>query len=329
MRVFTIFAIAALWTGLAAEARAQEKPPARPDPRAEAFRTEITYASKFIEVNGVSMHYVEAGEGTPYLFLHGNPTSSYLWRNVMPHVEPVGRVIAVDLVGFGRSGKPDIGYTLQEHQVYVDGFIEALKLKDLVLVIHDWGSVLGLNYARNHEDNVRGVAMMEAIIPPGYPKDDYESMGPAAAVFRQFRDPEKGKQLIIEQNAFTERMINGALTRKLSEAEADVYRAPFTDPKSRFPVYVWPNELPIGGVPERNVKEVEAVGAWLRVSPLPKLLLYARPGGIVSPESAQWMAKHYKNLETVFVGYGFHFIQEDNPEAIGRGIADWSRRALN
>lgn len=304
----------------------------RPDPRAGVFSAEQAYPSRFVDVDGVSMHYVEGGaaDGQVFLFLHGNPTSSYLWRNVMPHVEPMGRVIAVDLIGFGKSDKPDSDYTFQAHSKYVDGFIEALGLKDIVLVIHDWGSILGFDYARRNSDNVRGIAFMEALIPPAFPFESLEAMGPMGDLFRQFRDPVLGKVLLIDQNMFIEELLlKGALTRELSDAEKDAYREPFLDPSSRKPILVWPNELPIAGEPARNVKVVLKVDEWLKTSKTPKLLLYASPGAIVSPESAAWMRANHRNIETVFVGYGSHYIQEDNPQVIGRNIADWYQRTFS
>ncbi len=303
----------------------------QPDPRAGIFSTEQAYPSKFVEVDGVSMHYVEGGtaEGQVFLFLHGNPTSSYLWRNVMPHVEPIGRVIAPDLIGFGKSGKPDSDYTFQTHSKYVDGFIAALELKDIVLVIHDWGSMLGLDYARRNPGNIKAVVFMETFAPPAVLASSYETMGPFGEIFRQWRDPVNGPALLIDQNIFIEEvLLKGALTRKLTQAEKDAYREPFLDPASRKPILVWPNEVPIAGKPARNVEVVTKAGEWLQTSETPKLLLYARPGAIIPPESAEWMRANYRNIETVFVGYGSHYIQEDNPEVIGRNIADWYQRSF-
>ena len=297
------------------------------DPRAGVFSADFPYASLYTEVDGHRLHYIDQGNGQTFLFLHGNPTSSYLWRNVMRYVEPSGRVVAVDNIGFGKSDKPDLDYTYQTHYQFIDGFIRALHLRDLILVVHDWGSVIGLDYARQHEANVRGVVFMEAIIPPTFPMADLTALGGPDGLFAQFRTPDAGKELLINQNVFIEQLLaQGALTRRLSEAEIDAYRAPFVDPASRFPIYVWPNELPIGGEPARNAAAVNAVGNWLKTSAMPKLLQYASPGAIVPPEAAQWMAANYANIETQFVGYGAHYIQEDNPEAIGRGIVDWYRR---
>ena len=211
----------------------------------------------------------------------------------------------------------------------MEGFIEALDLKKVVLVIHDWGSALGLEYARNHSKNVLGVAMMEAIVPPRFPMASYEGMGDFAETFRAFRTPETGRPMLIDQNIFIETFLNdGALTRSLTEKEKNTYRAPFKDPKHREPIYVWPNELPIEGEPARNVIAINRIGKWLEKSKQPKLLLFAAPGALVSPEEAMWMQEHYRNLEAVFVGTGAHYIQEDQPEAIGRNILSWYLRQV-
>ncbi len=296
-----------------------------------AVSDQMKYSSRFVDVLGSRMHYVEGGDlsagSQVFLFLHGNPTSSYLWRNVMPHVEELGRVIAVDLIGFGQSAKPDIDYRYQDHSRYVDGFIKTLGLKNIVLVVHDWGSVLGLDYAMRNSANVKAVAMMEAIIPPAFPAKDLSLFGGGAEMFKNFRSEETGRPLLIDQNIFIEGiLLQGTVTRKMSETEKATYRQPFLDPKDREPIYVWPNELPIGGHPARNVELVEAVGRWLKKSPVPKLLLYVNPGAIVTPQSAMWMQNNYANLEAIFVGYGGHYIQEDNPEAIGRNISLWYQR---
>jgi haloalkane dehalogenase len=298
------------------------------DPRIGAF-TAQPYPSKFIDVDGVPIHYVEAGVGDPVLFIHGNPTSSYLWRNVMPHVALAGRVIALDLPGFGHSGKSTAGYTLQDQQRYLDGFIEALGLANLTLVMHEWGAVLGLDYARRNEHNVKGVVLIEPILPPRFPVASYDDLGPAGSLFRRLRNPVEGRELLIRDNMLVEDILaNGALTRELTEEEIAAYRLPFVDPAAREPILAWLSELPIAGEPARNVEAIERIGDWLQRSDLPKLLLYARPGSLVPPWAAAWMAEHYRNLEVIFVGYGMHYIQEDNPEAIGRNIVDWCLRNI-
>lgn len=286
---------------------------------------EFPYESHFVDVDGASIHYVEQGEGSPILFLHGNPTSSYLWRNIIPYVSDQGRAIAIDLVGFGQSDKVEDAYTFQDHYDYVEGFIDEMGLEDVTLVVHDWGSALGLYYAANHSDNVAAVAFMEALTPPVFPMPSLASMGPYEDLFRAFRDPEQGRELNINQNFFIEELMPQAVLRPLSDAEMDAYRAPFVDAADREPIYVWPNEIPIGGEPARNVAVVEAIGEWLVNAEQPKLVLYASPGAITPPEAVAWMAENFNNLQSRFVGNGVHYLQEDEPEAIGRNLSDWLR----
>ncbi|MCP4306920.1 MAG: haloalkane dehalogenase, partial [bacterium] len=199
------------------------------------------------------------------LFLHGNPTSSYLWRNIIPFVADDHRAIALDLIGMGDSAKPDIGYTFQDHYTYLEGFIDTLDLKDVTLVVHDWGGGLGTYYAASKSDNVKAIAMMEAAAPPSLPVPSWDSFADdqLRETFQAFRDPELGPQIIVEQNAFVEKLLPSAILRTLSEAEMEAYRAPFTTKASRKPVLVWPNEIPIGGEPARNVAPMEAVAEWL------------------------------------------------------------------
>ena len=302
---------------------AQEQPT---HPAVPAISAEFPYEHQYIDVLGSRIAYVDEGEGDPILFIHGNPTSSYLWRNVMPYVDGQGRIIAIDLIGMGNSDKPDIGYTFQDHYAHVEGFIDALDLQNITFVIHDWGSALGLYYAAQHSDNVRAVAMMEAIVPPIFPIPSYEAMpDDFRELFQAFRDPVVGRQMIIDQNFFVEQLVPQSILRPLGEAEMAAYRAPFAEPASREPVFVWPNELPIGGEPARNVEVIEVIGDWLMTAEQPKLLLYASPGAIIPPEVVPWMAANYANIETRFIGNGVHYLQEDQPEAIGRNLSDWLR----
>ncbi|MEX1258983.1 MAG: haloalkane dehalogenase [Gemmatimonadota bacterium] len=288
---------------------------------APTISAEFPFESRFVEVLGSRMHYVDEGGGAPILFIHGNPTSSYLWRNVIPYLSEGYRAIAVDLIGMGRSDKPDIAYTFQDHARYLRGFIEALDLRNLTLVVHDWGSVLGFQYALDHEDNVVGVAFMEAIVPPAYPNPN-----PLGGLFARLRTAGEGEELILEQNLFVEQILPGSVVRGLTEEEMAHYREPFPTPASRLPTLVWPRELPAGGEPARNVEVVEAIGAWMRSTDLPMLHLWARPGAL-NPESfAETMVREVRNLQSAFIGSGRHYVQEDQPEIIGRTIADWRRR---
>ncbi|MEX0800000.1 MAG: haloalkane dehalogenase [Dehalococcoidia bacterium] len=278
------------------------------------------FESKYVEVHGSKMHYVEEGDGEPMLFLHGNPTSSYLWRNVIPHVSGQARCIALDLIGMGKSDKPDIEYRFVDHAKYVDGFIEALGLKNITFVVHDWGSALGFHYARRHEDNVRGLVFMEAIVRP-VTWDEWPEQ--ARQVFQGFRTPGVGEQMILEQNMFVEAVLPGAILRKLTDEEMARYREPYPDPKSRTPTWRWPNEIPIDGEPADVVEIVQAYSEWLQATRIPKLLLYAQPGAILPAPLVEWCKASFPNLKAVDIGPGSHFIQEDQPHAIGQAIADW------
>ncbi len=276
----------------------------------------------YADVLGSRMYYVDEGEGKPVLFLHGNPTSSYLWRNVIPHVTGVGRCIAPDLIGMGRSDKPDVDYRFVDHARYLDAFIEALELEDVALVVHDWGSGLGFHYAHRNEDNVRGLAFMEAILAP-VPSWDAFPDG-AREMFQAFRTPEVRWDLICKQNVFVEQAIPGSIVRKLTDEEMDAYRAPFPDEASRKPIWRWPNEIPVAGEPADVAKIVAAYNAWLQETELPKLLLHAEPGALIPAPMVAWARSALPNLETVDLGAGIHYVQEDNPSTIGREVARWA-----
>ena len=193
-------------------------------------------------------------------------------------------------------------------------------------MLHDWGSALGFDYAMRSDGRVRAIAFMEALVPPVFPMESYAGMGRYEQLFRDLRDPTKGPGLVIEGNAFVEEILPSAVLRDLTAAEMAAYRAPFAEPAARKPVLVWPNQIPIGGEPEEVTAIVEAYGAWLRETEIPLLHLYASPGALNPPEVAAWLAANLKNIETAFVGGGLHYIQEDQPEAIGRAVADWLRR---
>ena len=287
---------------------------------ASSISADFPFESRFVEVLGSRMHYVDEGQGEPLLFLHGNPTSSYLWRNIIPFVTDNYRAIAVDLIGMGKSAKPDLDYTYQDHKRYLDAFIEALDLRDVTLVIHDWGSVLGFDYAVGHEDNVVGIAFMESIIPPAFPQP-----GPMGGPLGRYRS-DAGETLILEQNQFVEQILPGSVVRGLTEEEMDYYRAPYPTPESRLPTLQWPRELPAAGEPARNVEVVTRIGEWMQRTDVPMLFMWARPGALNNEAFAESMVERVENIQTAFVGAGRHFIQEDQPEMIGRTLADWRRR---
>ena len=289
--------------------------------------SDFPFESRFVEVHGAKMHYVDTGEGDPILFLHGQPTSSYLWRNIMPHLEKQGRVVAPDNIGFGKSDQPDLDYVFTDHYRYIEGFIGALDLKNITLVVHDWGSGLGLHYAQQHPDNVRGIVLMESILAPVMPAESYEALPkPLEDFFRTMRDPVQGPQLMIEQNHFVEVILPSFIVRDLDPAAHDYYRQPFLEKSSRKQINQWPNEMPIGGSPADVAEAVAAYNAWLLETETPLLFLYASPGALNPPDLVDWWAERAKNIETVYIGQGLHFVQEDQPYAIGRAISDWYRR---
>lgn len=284
---------------------------------------DMPYETQYVEVLGAQMAYVAAGEGDPILFLHGNPTSKYLWRNIMPWLEGQARVIAPDLIGMGESDKPEIDYTFAGHSRYLDGFINALELSNITLVVHDWGSGLGLDYARRHPDNIKGVAMMEAIVAPAMPTS-YEAMAPQQAEFFQaLRTPDVGEAMILDQNLFVEQFLPGGVVRGLTEAEMNVYRAPYQERDARLPTLIWPREVPINGEPADVVERVNAYNEWLLSSTVPKLHFYVEPGTLNPPAIVPFLQQNMANYLPIYLGPGLHFIQEDYPELIGRNLSNW------
>jgi haloalkane dehalogenase len=290
----------------------------------EAISAEFPFESNYVEVDGSRIHYIEEGAGDPVLFLHGNPTSSYLWRNVIPHVSGRGRCIALDLIGMGKSDKPDIEYRFVDHVGYVEGAIAALGLENIVFVAHDWGSALAFHYARRNEDNVRAMAMMEAILMSVPSWDAFPES--AREIFKAFRTPDVGWDLIATKNAFVERVLPGSVVRDLTEDEMNAYRAPYPDEQSRKPLWRWPNEIPIEGEPADVEEAVLAYNAWLQETDLPMLLFHGEPGALVPPPVVGWVQDNVKNVETVDLKTCIHFVQEDHPHEIGRGIAEWLGR---
>jgi len=266
--------------------------------------------------------YVDTGTGDPVVFLHGNPTSSYLWRNVIPHVAGAGRCLAPDLVGMGESGRtPDGSYRLVDHARYLDAWFDALGLRRVTLVVHDWGSALGFHWARRHPERVRGVAYMEAIVRPVAWADWPEA---ARKIFQAMRSP-AGEELVLQKNVFVERILPASVLRGLTPEELERYRAPYREPgESRRPTLTWPRQIPIDGEPADVVAIAEAYAAWLAASPLPKLFVNADPGSILTGAQREF-CRTWPNQDEVTVR-GAHFLQEDSPDEIGRAVAAFVRR---
>lgn len=266
--------------------------------------------------------YVDTGTGEPVVFLHGNPTSSYLWRNVIPHVEGLGRCLAPDLVGMGDSGAaPDGSYRFVDHARYLDAWFEALGLTNVTLVVHDWGSALGFYWAYRHPERVRGIAYMEAVVRPLTWEEWSDS---SRQIFQDLRS-EAGEEMVLEKNLFIEGILPSAVLRDLTEEEMNVYRRPYLEPgESRRPTLTWPRELPINGEPEDVVSIVDDYSKWLAQSDVPKLFVNAEPGAILTGSQREF-CRTWPNQEEVTVR-GAHFVQEDSPHEIGEAVATFVRR---
>lgn len=270
-----------------------------------------------------ALHYLDEGEGDPIVFLHGNPTSSYLWRNVIPVLAGEGRCLAPDLIGMGQSDKPELAYSFLDHARYLDGWFDALDLSNVTLVVHDWGSALGIYWARRNPARVRALAMMEPIVEAiGW--DDF--IPPLVELFQGFRTPGVGEQMILEANMFVEKVLPAAILRRLSEDEMNVYRAPYLEPRSRKPTLAWPRQLPIAGEPREIIEIIEESATWLAQSPVPKLLLTFEPGALLDAPAVERVRAKVNNLEIRKIGPGLHYVQEDRPQEIGEAVRDWRRR---
>ncbi|HZS03324.1 MAG TPA: haloalkane dehalogenase [Blastocatellia bacterium] len=274
-----------------------------------------------VHVLDTEMSYIDAGEGDPIVFLHGNPTSSYLWRNIIPHVTRLGRCLAPDLVGMGQSGKsPSNAYRFADHSRYLDAWFDSLRLTEkVILVLHDWGSALGFHWASRHEERVQAIAYMEAIVRPRRWEDF-----PAGrdAIFRALRS-EKGEHLVLDENFFVETVLPRSIIRKLTDEEMNAYRAPFRSRDSRLPTLIWPREIPIEGEPADVVSIVEAYGEWLSRSRLPKLFIAAEPGAVLVGRDREF-CERWPNQREVTVK-GIHYIREDSPAEIGAALHDFGR----
>jgi haloalkane dehalogenase len=281
------------------------------------------HEKKFIDVNGKRMAYVEMGEGDPIIFQHGNPTSSYLWRNIMPRLSGRGRCIAVDLIGMGDSEKldnpgPD-SYRYVEHRDYLFAAWEQLGVtENVTLVIHDWGSALGFDWAAQNPDKVKGIAYMEGIVRPVTWDEWPEGI---RSLFQGFRS-ENGESMVLEKNVFVERVLPGSVLRSLTDEEMTVYKRPFRNPgEDRRPTLTWPRQIPLAGEPEDVAAVVANYAEWLSQSDVPKLFINAEPGAILTGAQREF-CRSFSNQTEVTVA-GSHFIQEDSPDEIAAAIDSW------
>lgn len=264
-------------------------------------------------------------ESAVALFLHGNPTSSYIWRHVIDQVAPMIRCIAPDLIGFGQSGKPDIAYDFADHAAYLDAFIDALGIDEIYLVAQDWGTALAFDLANRRPELVRGMAFMEFIRPLDT-WAQFHTNERARAMFQRLRTPGVGERLVLEENVFVERILPGSVARSLDTAELDVYRAPFVAVSSRLPMLQLPRQLPIEGEPPEVARRLSLALAALRSSTYPKLLFVGDPGALVTPSEGDAFAATLHSCDVVHLRSGSHYLQEDHPGTIGRHIAEWIQR---
>ncbi|MCB9800347.1 MAG: haloalkane dehalogenase [Candidatus Omnitrophica bacterium] len=280
------------------------------------------YQSRFVTVHGSSMHYVDEGKGETFVFIHGNPTSSYLWRNVIAHLSESVRCIAPDLIGMGLSEKPDIEYTLQDQLYFFHGLIKALNLKKMTLVMHEYGSLLGFAYAQRHPDQIKALVFMEAVVKPlesAQLPEEYRQW------LAQARDPVKGPVRIIRDNLFVEKKYSEWLMRPMSEFEKEYFEEPFLDLWTRKPVWQCLQDMPIDDQPEAVTEIVRNYTHYLMTSDCPKLLLWVHPGVLISEAVADWCRGRFKNLSVIDCGEAGFYLPENIPQEIGLQIAEWHR----
>lgn len=278
------------------------------------------FKSKYLEVKGSKIHYIDEGKGDPILFLHGNPTSSYLWRNIIPYLKDQGRCIALDHIGMGKSDKPNIKYGFASTSEYLEEFIDKLGLKNITLVLHDWGSIMGFHYANTHRDKIKAIAFMEGLIQA--PRLETMPMSVKIAM-TLMRSRFMGPFMVKRMNIFITKMLPDLINRKLTKEELDYYAAPYPTYKSREPLLQWPIDLPFKGAPIESANKIASYAKWLKENNLPKLCIYVTPGvGFQAPE-LEIVKNEFKNTKIKHLGEGLHFIQEDYPHEIGEEIAKW------
>ena len=289
-------------------------------------RKDFPYVANYVDVLDSKIHYVDTGgDGSVVLMIHGQPTWSYLWRNVIPELQQNHRVIALDLIGYGRSGKPDIAYTADDQRAYVNEFIRLLNLKDITLVLHDWGSYIGFSYASDYPDNVKGLAFFESILPKdesvSMTQDEANSYNGFMGFLGHFHSPGVAEDLGYEKNFFIEMFLLPALNASGSVAEA--YREPFTQKQSRRPMIELLKQFPFNGKPKAVLDTIDRYGRYLAATDTPKLFLTYTPGSLVNQQHVTWARNNMKSLSLKNMGKGQHFVQESSPKELGEAINKW------
>ncbi len=289
-----------------------------------AMAKDMPYEKQYKEILGSQMAYIDEGQGQPIVFLHGNPTSSYLWRNILPYMADDYRVIAPDLIGMGDSDKPNIAYTYADQANYLHTLLDSFELKEAIFVIHDWGSALGFHYARTRSDRIAAIAFMEATLPPFYPMASMESMGESAEFLKNVRSQGIGEEIVLNKNMMLDRFLKyGNPNKPLSDATVAEYNRYYDTAESRLPILQWLREIPIGGTPALVHDLGLLNNKWIESSEIPKLLFYVTPGVLVTKETVSYLEENVKNLDTIKLGPAGHFVQEAYPDEIGQGLADW------
>lgn len=281
----------------------------------------IKLNSYFVTVNGSRMHYYDIGSGDPIVFVHGIPTCAYLWRHIIPVLSECGRCIAPDLIGMGQSDKPDIEYSVFDHIAYFEAFIDALKLKNITLVLHGWGSIIGFDYARRHEKNVKAIAFYEAYVKPITHWNQLSL--PVQQFATLLNRPGASYRAVIQQNYLIERILPRSVIRELTAEEMNHYRAPFPTPESRKPLWQYVNELPLGAS-KKNIQELmQQSSAFLQKTKIPKLMLYAIPGFMTTVEMVNWASEHFPNIELAALDDAMHLAQETVPKQFSDALMTW------
>src|SRR3990167_36477 len=291
--------------------------------RAQGKKNALTqdFPSHFVMVKGAKIHYYDAGSGDPILFLHGIPTSAYLWRNIIPALSSSARCITPDLIGMGQSDKPDIEYTVMEHIDYIETFVDALKLKNITLVLHGWGSVIGFDYARRHEKNVKAIAFYESHLRPVMSWSELSL--PVQQFATLLNRPGASYSAVVKQNYLVEKMLPRSMVRALTEEEMAHYRAPFSTPDSRKPLWQYVNELPLGNSSPTIQDLMRKYSTFLQKTKIPKLMLYAIPGFMTTIEMVGWAKKNLPNIELAALDDAMHLAQESVPEQFSQALSQW------
>ncbi len=288
--------------------------------------SEFPFTSNYVDVHGSKMHYIDEGEGKPILFLHGVPTWSYMWRHMIPEVSQHSRCIAVDLIGLGKSDKPDMPYRVFDHIKYIEGFIEALNLKDVTLMMHGWGSVIGFDYAMRHQNNVAGLAFFEARVRSIL---DEEMIALPVKQWRsKLQSADGGFNEIMDGNALVNEVMPSGSLRKLTEEEMQHYREPFAQAGSCLPLWQYVQDLPCGEKPADVVELISRYSKALQTSDIPKLMMFGVPGFFTTIETVQWAKDNLPNLSLVDLDEAMHYAPEYKPHEMSSALIEWYQQHI-